>query len=67
MKLKRLIMGVLVLLAGQNVLAQDQKMNAFIDRLMAKMTVEEKLGQMNLLPGTSATTGELKDSPRLLS
>ena len=66
-------MGVLVLLAGQNVLAQnqksaqaqDQKMNAFIDRLMAKMTVEEKLGQMNLLPGTSATTGELKDSPLL--
>ena len=65
MKLKRLIMGVLVLLAGQNVLAQDQKMNAFIDRLMAKMTVEEKLGQMNLLPGTSATTGEMKDSPLL--
>ena len=65
MKLKRLIMGVLVLLAGQNVLAQDQKMNAFIDRLMARMTVEEKLGQMNLLPGTSATTGELKDSPLL--
>ena len=66
-------MGVLVLLAGQNVLAQnqksaqaqDQKMNAFIDQLMARMTVEEKLGQMNLLPGTSATTGELKDSPLL--
>ena len=73
MKLKRLIMGVLVLLAGQNVLAQnqksaqaqDQKMNAFIDQLMAKMTVEEKLGQMNLLPGSSATTGELKNSPLL--
>lgn len=58
-------MGVLVLLTGQNVLAQDQKMNAFIDQLMARMTVEEKLGQMNLLPGTSATTGELKDSPLL--
>ena len=73
MKLKRLIMGVLVLLAGQNVLAQnqksaqaqDQKMNAFIDQLMAKMTVGEKLGQMNLLPGSSATTGELKNSPLL--
>ena len=65
MKLKRLIMGVLVLLTGQNVLAQNQKMNAFIDQLMAKMTVEEKLGQMNLLPGTSATTGELKNSPLL--
>ena len=38
-------------------------MNDFISQLMARMTVEEKLGQMNLLPGTSATTGELKNSP----
>ena len=73
MKIRRLFMGVLVLLAGLNALAQnqqngqtqDQKMDAFIDQLMAKMTVEEKLGQMNLLPGTSATTGELKNSPLL--
>lgn len=53
------------MLAGMQVVAQDQKMNAFIDELMAKMTVEEKLGQMNLLPGTSATTGEEKNSPLL--
>ena len=74
MKLKRLFLGVLVLLAGLNGLAQNQKdgpsqdqkkMNAFIDQLMSKMTVEEKLGQMNLVPGTSATTGELKNSPLL--
>ena len=74
MKLKRLFLGVLVLLAGLNGLAQNQKdgltqdqkkMNAFIDQLMSRMTVEEKLGQMNLLPGTSATTGELKNSPLL--
>ena len=38
--------------------AEDKKMNAFIDQLMAKMTVEEKLGQMNLMPGSSVTTGE---------
>ena len=58
-------MVVLVVVAGLNGAAQDQKMNAFIDQLMEKMTVEEKLGQMNLMPGTSATTGELKDSPLL--
>ena len=58
-------MVVLVVVAGLKGLAQDQKMNAFIDQLMEKMTVEEKLGQMNLMPGTSATTGELKDSPLL--
>lgn len=65
MRMKRVIMVVLVVVAGLKGLAQDQKMNAFIDQLMEKMTVEEKLGQMNLMPGTSATTGELKDSPLL--
>ena len=63
MKLRQLLMGVVVLVAGGNAVGQDQKMNDFISQLMAKMTVEEKLGQMNLLPGTSATTGELKNSP----
>ena len=63
MKLRQLLLGVVVLVAGGNAVAQKQKMNDFIDQLMAKMTVEEKLGQMNLLPGTSATTGELKNSP----
>ena len=63
--MKRMFMVVLVVVAGLKGLAQDQKMNAFIDQLMEKMTVEEKLGQMNLMPGTSATTGELKDSPLL--
>ena len=63
MKLKRLLVGALLLLSGLHVTAQDTKMNDFISQLMARMTVEEKLGQMNLLPGTSATTGELKNSP----
>ena len=56
---------MLVVVAGLNGAAQDLKMDAFINQLMEKMTVEEKLGQMNLLPGVSATTGELKDSPLL--
>ena len=63
MRLRQLLLGVVVLVAGGNAVAQDQKMNDFIDQLMAKMTVEEKLGQTNLLPGNSATTGELKNSP----
>ncbi|MBP5777034.1 MAG: beta-glucosidase BglX [Prevotella sp.] len=64
MKLKRLF-TVMLVMTGLQVWAQDQQMNTFIDQLMAKMTVEEKLGQMNLMPGTSATTGELKNSPLL--
>lgn len=37
--------------------AQDQKMNKFIDDLMKKMTLEEKLGQLNLVTAGEATTG----------
>ena len=64
MKLRQVLMGVM-LLGAMCAMGEDKQMNKFIDQLMAKMTVEEKLGQMNLLPGTSATTGELKDSPLL--
>ena len=64
MKLRQVLMGVM-LLGAMCAMGEDKLMNEFIDQLMAKMTVEEKLGQMNLLPGTSATTGELKDSPLL--
>ncbi|MGE8426551.1 MAG: beta-glucosidase BglX [Sphingobacterium sp.] len=35
----------------------NQKMDRFIDQLMAKMTVEEKIGQLNLVTGGEATTG----------
>ena len=61
MKLRTLFVGALMLVTGLSATAEDKKPD-FISQLMAKMTVEEKLGQLNLLPGTSATTGELKDS-----
>ncbi|QIH35089.1 beta-glucosidase BglX [Sphingobacterium sp. DR205] len=35
----------------------NQKMDEFINQLMAKMTVEEKIGQLNLVTGGEATTG----------
>jgi beta-glucosidase len=34
-----------------------QKMNTFITSLMSKMTLDEKIGQLNLLTGGEATTG----------
>lgn len=37
--------------------AQDAKMNAFINNLMAKMTLEEKIGQLNLVTPGGAVTG----------
>ncbi|MFI5452058.1 beta-glucosidase BglX [Pedobacter sp. UC225_61] len=35
----------------------QQKMNTFINNLLSKMTVDEKIGQLNLLTGGEATTG----------
>ena len=43
----------------------QQTMDEFISQLMAKMTVDEKVGQLNLLPAGNITTGIRKDSPIL--
>ncbi len=39
--------------------AQQTKMNSFVSSLMSKMTVDEKIGQLNLLTGGEATTGSV--------
>lgn len=44
-------------LMGLPLCAQKQDMNAFVSSLMQKMTLREKLGQLNLLPGDDITTG----------
>lgn len=41
-----------------NQVQNDQKMSVFIDDLLQKMTLEEKIGQLNLLPGGDLVTGE---------
>lgn len=43
----------------KTVTAADQKMNTFIKNLLSKMTLEEKIGQLNLLTGGEATTGSV--------
>lgn len=48
----------LLLMANSPSFAQ-QKMNQFITGLMAKMTVQEKIGQLNLVVGGEATTGSV--------
>lgn len=40
----------------------DQKMNAFIGDLMGKMTIDEKIGQLNLPASGDITTGEASSS-----
>jgi len=41
----------------KTVATEKQKMDAFINNLMSKMTVDEKIGQLNLVTGGEATTG----------
>ncbi len=56
----------LLLLVAINTLAQNNieiKMNAFVNALMRKMTVVEKIGQLNLLtPGGGIATGAVVSS-----
>lgn len=40
-------------------------MTAFIDGLMAKMTIQENIEQFNLLSASTITTGAKKESPML--
>src|SRR5689334_3088793 len=41
---------------------QDAKMKTFVDGLMKKMTLEEKLGQLNLPGAGDITTGQAGNS-----
>ncbi len=53
------------LAGGENIKAQqttDPKMKPFIDALMAKMTLEEKLGQLNLPGSGDIVTGQASNS-----
>ena len=40
----------------------NPKMNTFVSTLMSKMTIEEKIGQLNLVTGGEATTGSAVSS-----
>ena len=62
--LQRLLLGLLIV-AAVNVAAQTSqqaKMKTFIDGLMKKMTLEEKIGQLNLPGAGDITTGQASSS-----
>src|SRR5687768_3447440 len=62
--LQRLLLGLLIV-STVNVTAQTSqqaKMKTFIDGLMKKMTLEEKLGQLNLPGAGDITTGQASSS-----
>ena len=61
--MKRIIVSVLaVLMSVPAMLADNHEMKAFVDKLMSKMTVKEKIGQLNLVVAGDITTGKAADS-----
>src|ERR1700733_5385624 len=62
--LPRLVVAVL-LLVSVNVMSQtaaDARMKTFVDALMKKMTLDEKIGQLNLPGAGDITTGQASSS-----
>ena len=62
--MKRNIIIIAAFLFTQFVMAQtpDAKMKTFVDALMKKMTLEEKIGQLNLPGSGDIVTGQAKSS-----
>ena len=57
-----LMLSSLVLFAQKKSVAEDQKMKTFIDALMKKMTIDEKIGQLNLVGSGEIVTGSMKNT-----
>src|SRR5450432_192868 len=55
--MKKVLTIFLALISVSLIQAQDAKMNDFINKLMSKMTVDEKIGQLNLVIPGGAVTG----------
>src|SRR3954469_23329915 len=60
---KKIFLFCLIGLAYQcQAQSKDAKMNSFVSGLMSKMTLDEKLGQLNLPGAGDITTGQAKSS-----
>ncbi len=61
--MRKLFVLLALCVASMNVVAQNKPMKEFVDELLSKMTLKEKLGQMNLLPAGNITTGAAQKNP----
>ena len=64
MKRLNFLIFVVIFLIASNINAQSNsaKMNGFVSSLMSKMTLEEKIGQLNLPSAGEFTTGTANNS-----
>lgn len=56
------IVGILFVFIGYTQVNKDAKMHQFVNTLMSKMTLEEKLGQLNLPASSDFVTGAVSSS-----
>jgi beta-glucosidase len=61
-KLTLTMLGISVFIFGFSQTSKDLKMQQFINALMSKMTLEEKLGQLNLPASSDFVTGAVSSS-----
>ena len=61
-KISLTILGISLFLLGYSQTNKDLKMQQFINALMSKMTLEEKLGQLNLPASSDFVTGAVSSS-----
>jgi beta-glucosidase len=57
--MKNVLTILLALIISGLVRAQDAKMDAFVSNLMSRMTIDEKIGQLNLVTPGGAVTGSV--------
>ncbi len=61
-KISLSIVGIFLVLVGYSQSSKDLKMQLFVKNLMSKMTLEEKLGQLNLPASSDFVTGAVSSS-----
>ena len=60
--MKKAIFSAALGLLSLSATAQDAAMDKFVDDLMSRMTLEEKIGQLNLQVAGDITTGQAQDT-----
>ena len=59
---RTILLCTFALLAVMTAVAQPSDMRTFVDQLMARMTLQEKIGQLNLQVAGDITTGQAQDT-----
>ncbi len=61
--MKSILLGLMLLTGWGTATAQSTAEREFIDKLMGRMTLDEKIGQLNLLDAGNVSTGALTNAP----